>query len=440
MHSAEMEDEAVAMQTPVTSGISGSSGTSTASTASTPSATSVTPRVAAAIATSRERAERTNARLRPALWIMLVITLFSSLHESPRPGLSGTRLGVSVALAGVCLMLGLNAADLWPLPLARPSLRAAFPALTGVFGLVLMVLQPSNLSTLPTSASVFIALLLLTPLTGAVIGGTLTVGLVITVWTSSGGTPALAASEFVFCAVLAVTAFSMRQAGESQSRAELLLAQLEDAREAEARAVAVAERTRIARELHDVLAQSLSGLAIQLEAARRMARREEVGAQLQTVLDRASGLVKDGLDDARRAVGALRGSPVPVLDRLPELVERFRADHHVDARLSVEGTPRDLPSEVGLALYRGAQEALTNVSRYAQGSQSTVTLWYGPAAVVLTVADTGGGAEVDAADARPGQGSGMGLIGMRERLVQVGGRAVAGPSDDGWTVRMEVPA
>ena len=401
------------------------------------SATSVTPRVAAAIATSRKRAERTNARLRPALWIMLVITLFSSLHETPRPGLSGTRLGVSVALAGVCLMLGLNAADLWPLPLSRPTLRAAFPALTGVFGLVLMALQPSNPATLPTSASVFIAFLLLPPLTGAVIGGALTVGQVITVLSSPGGTPALAASEFVFCAVLAVTAFSMRQAGENQSRAELLLAQLEDAREAEARAVAVAERTRIARELHDVLAQSLSGLAIQLEAARAMARREEVGGQLQAVLDRASGLVKDGLDDARRAVGALRGSPVPVLDRLPGLVERFRADHQVNVVLSVRGAPRDVSAEVGLALYRGAQEALTNVSRYARGSQCTVTLLYGPAAVVLTVADDGG---ATAGDARPGRGSGMGLIGMRERLAQVGGRAVTGPSDDGWTVRMEVPA
>jgi len=426
-----MEGEAVTAQAPVTSMTSMTSMTS---------ATSVTPRVAAAIATSRDRAERTNARLRPALWIMLVIILFSSLHESPRPGLSGTRLGISVALAGVCLMLGLNAADLWPLPLSRPSLRAAFPAFTGVSGLALMALQPSNPATLPTSASVFIAFLLLSPRVAAMIGGTLTVGLVIAVWSSPGGTPALAASEFVFCAVLAVTAFSMRQAGESQGRAELLLAQLEDAREAEARAVAVAERTRIARELHDVLAQSLSGLAIQLEAARAMARREGVGGQLQAVLDRASGLVKDGLDDARRAVGALRGSPVPMLDRLPELVERFRADHHVNALLSIEGTPRDLPSEIGLALYRGAQEALTNVSRYARGSQSAVTLWYGPAAVVLTVADRGGGVEVAAADARPGQGSGMGLIGMRERLAQVGGSAAAGPSDDGWTVRMEVPA
>ena len=410
----------------------------------------VTPRVAAAIAESRDRTRRHAARLRPVLWIMLVVVLLASLYGQPRPGLSGTRLGITLSLAGICLLLGLNAVDVWPL--SRPWLRIVFPAATGVCGLVLEALQPMSASTMPTSGSVFIAVMLLPTLVGAAIASTLTVALMAVVWSVPNGSAQVAAAELVFCVVLGVTAFSLRQAGESQSRAEILLAQLADAREAEAKAVAVAERTRIARELHDVLAQSLSGLAIQLEAARRMARREEVGEQLQAVLDRSGGLVKEGLDDARRAVGALRGSPTPVLDRLPELVERFQTDHHVKVRLSVEGTPRDLPSDVGLALYRGAQEALTNVSRYARGSQSTVTLWYRAATVVLTVTDSGenrdaaagatAGATVGATDERSGppQGSGMGLIGMRERLAQVGGTAVAGPAEGGWTVRMEVAA
>ena len=406
----------------------------------------VTPRVAAALAEARARAVRTGARLRPVEWVVMVLVVASALHGHPGPGAHGKELGIAVALGVVSSLLGLNAADLWPM--SRPVARVAYPALLGGFGLVFVAVGPTNLGTLPTNAAVFIAFLLLPTRVGAPIGTVLSVGLALVVWSVSGHSVGLALSEFVFCVVLAAAAFSMRQAGESQSRAEVLLAQLEDAREAEARAVAVAERTRIARELHDVLAQSLSGLAIQLEVARRLARREEVGEQLQSVLDRAGGLVKDGLDDARRAVGALRGSPAPVLDRLPELVERFQADHHVDVRLSVEGAPRDLPPEVGLALYRGAQEALTNVSRYARGSQSTVTLCYGPAAVVLTVADNGEVADqgdaVDRADERPGppRGSGMGLIGMRERLAQVGGGAQAGPTEDGdgWTVRMEVPA
>ena len=404
-----------------------------------PPTSQVTPRVAAAIAQSRERAKRANARLRPVLWVMLAIVLSSALHGYPRPSMHGTGLWSTVALVGVCLMLGLNAADLWPM--ARPLPRVGFPVLLGGFGLVHVLLEPTSLASLPSTAAVFIACLMLPTRLGVAIGGLFTAGLMLVALVVPGGSIWLAAVEFVFCVVLGLTAFSMRQAGENQDRAEILLAQLEDAREAEARAVAVAERTRIARELHDVLAQSLSGLAIQLEAARRMARREQVGEQLQTVLDRAGGLVKEGLDDARRAVGALRGSPTPVLDRLPELVERFRTDHHVDARLSVEGTPRDLPSEAGLALYRGAQEALTNVSRYAHGSQSAVTLCYGPAEVVLTVVDQGRAA-ADVEYSGPPEGSGMGLIGMRERLAQVGGHAQAGPTEDavGWTVRMEVPA
>jgi signal transduction histidine kinase len=404
----------------------------------------VTPRVAAAILQSRERAARSAGRLRPVLWVMLVITLVSSLHAQPAPGLDGKRLGITVALAGVCLLLLLNAADVWPM--ARPVPRAAYPLVLGGFGVVHLLLAPTNLASMPTVACVFIACLMLPTRVGAAIAGVLTAGVMVVAFVVPGGSLWLAGAEFVFCVVVGAAAVSMRQAGESQDRAEILLAQLEDAREAQARAVAVAERTRIARELHDVLAQSLSGLAIQLEVARRMARREEVGEQLQGVLDRAGGLVKDGLDDARRAVGALRGSPGPVLDRLPELVERFQHDHHVDVRLSIEGTPRDLPSEVGLALYRGAQEALTNVSRYARASQSTVTLRYSRTAVVLTVADRGNGedsgAEDDGERLGPRRGSGMGLIGMRERLVQVGGSAVAGPAEDGdgWTVRMEVPA
>ena len=406
---------------------------------SVPLTSEVTPRVAAAIAESRERAVRSNARLRPVLWIMLVITLISAIHAHPGPGLDGKRLWITVVLVGVCLLLALNAADLWPL--GRPVPRVAYPLLLGGFGLAHELLAPTNMSSLPTTACVFMACLMLPTRLGAAIGGVLTGGLMLAGLIVPGGSVWLAGVEFVFCAVLGLTAFSMRQAGENQARAEILLAQLEDAREAEAKAVAMAERTRIARELHDVLAQSLSGLAIQLEAARRMARREEVGEQLQGVLDRAGGLVKEGLDDARRAVGALRGSPAPVLDRLPELVERFQADHHVDVRLRVEGTPRDLSAEAGLALYRGAQEALTNVSRYARGTQSTVTLCYGPAGVVLTVVDLGKAAE-DAGYSGPPKGSGMGLIGMRERLAQVGGSTQAGPSEegDGWTVRMEVPA
>jgi signal transduction histidine kinase len=242
----------------------------------------------------------------------------------------------------------------------------------------------------------------------------------------------------------------MIQAGRNSDRAELLLAQLEDARAAEAEAAALAERTRIAQDLHDVLAQSLSGLAIQTEAARRLARRGQSGEDLADLLDRCAKLAKEGLTDARRAVGALRGDAVATLDRLPELIERYRGDLELDATLTVSGTCRDLPGEAGLALYRGAQEALTNAARYARGSQTLVTLRYEQDATVLTVEDRRtkeDGVEPAGSQAASGiepapivYGSGLGLVGMRERLAEVGGTATAGPTREGWIVRMEIPA
>jgi signal transduction histidine kinase len=107
-------------------------------------------------------------------------------------------------------------------------------------------------------------------------------------------------------------------------------------------------------------------------------------------------------------------------------------------KLTVTGPLRELAGEAGLALYRGAQEALTNAARYARGSQTLVTLCYEPEATVLTVEDRR--TEPGAAPAPPVTGSGLGLTGMRERLAEVGGKATAGPTQQGWIVRMEIPA
>ena len=104
------------------------------------------------------------------------------------------------------------------------------------------------------------------------------------------------------------------------------MAQLQDAREAEAAAAALAERSRIAGELHDVLAHSLSGLAIQLQGARKLADREAVSGALRAPLERSAELIKAGLADARQAVSALRGEQLPTLDQLGSLVEDFRRD------------------------------------------------------------------------------------------------------------------
>ena len=167
-------------------------------------------------------------------------------------------------------------------------------------------------------------------------------------------------------------------------------------------------RTELARELHDVLAHTLSSLAVQLEAAAAVL---EAGDEekLRALLERSRRLVASGIDEAASAVRALRDEPVAIAERLADLVAGD------EIALSVQGTPRALPPEAGLALYRAAQEALTNARKHAPGAATSVALTFRDKSTVVTV--TNGHAD----DARPAVGSGLGLQGMRERLELAGG-------------------
>jgi signal transduction histidine kinase len=270
---------------------------------------------------------------------------------------------------------------------------------------------------------------------GWALGGAATVGLAIAS-ALAGSSAAGVLATTLLCALLGLVAYFIRQARDGEERTEVLMAQLEDARDEQARAAAVAERARIASELHDVLAHSLSGAAIQLQGARKLGERHSVEPQVQAAIDRASELVRDGLTQARSAVGALRGDALPTVSGLQSLIESFRDDMHVDVTLAVDGDCRALPADASLALYRGAQEALTNVARYAPGATACVSLQYGEERTQLTIensAPTGAGG-------LPGVGGGRGLEGLRERIERAGGSLEAGPLDGGWRVRLEVPA
>ncbi|GGW69502.1 two-component sensor histidine kinase [Streptomyces lucensis JCM 4490] len=233
----------------------------------------------------------------------------------------------------------------------------------------------------------------------------------------------------VTVAGMALAGYVLRLDAEARGSAQRLLAQERAARAAEAESAALTERARIAREIHDVLAHSLSAQLVHLEAARLLI---ENGADRERILERvvaARGMARDGLVETRQALSALRGDLTPLEDFLTELVSG--AD---GAEVTVTGDRRPLPAEASQAVRRVAQEALTNVRKHAQGAKVRLRLDYREHEVTLRVRDSGG---------RPGEltgcGGGYGLLGMRERAELLGGSLDAGPADEGFEVTLKVP-
>jgi signal transduction histidine kinase len=391
---------------------------------------------------ARERARLRQARLRnllrPLGWAVIAIVAIGTIDGSPHPGLHGYALGVTLALVVYIPGFALWMQDAF-ISRAIPA-QVALTALVGAAGVALSALQPRSASELAASAAVWMALARLPLALGVTLGAAITTALALAVGlTGIDGEGFLA--SILLCGLLGLTAYSMRSSRQSQDRTEFLLAELEDARDAQAQAAAAGERGRIAGELHDILAHSLSGASIQLQGARLLAEQESAQPQLREAIKRAGELVRDGLDDARRAVGALRGDQLPTVEELGSLVDSFRADMDVDVSLHIEGDARPLPAEASLALYRGAQEALTNVARYAPGAATSIVLRYDAACTTLSIEDRPGVTEpAPAGPDHPAAGGGHGLSGMRERIVRAGGQMEAGPSGEGWAVRLEVPA
>jgi signal transduction histidine kinase len=182
-------------------------------------------------------------------------------------------------------------------------------------------------------------------------------------------------------------AFLANRLAEANEQAETLLVELEQSRAAEARAAGLAERQRLAREMHDVLAHSLSGLMLQLEGARILAAGYPGDPRLPDVIDRAHHLAKTGLEEARRAIGMLRDDQLPGPELLAELAQQFQADRGVPCRYTVSGEEHELSSEARVALYRVAQEALTNITKHARPERVELHLAYEPDGTRLSVED-----------------------------------------------------
>jgi signal transduction histidine kinase len=225
-----------------------------------------------------------------------------------------------------------------------------------------------------------------------------------------------------------------RELAEKAERAE-------HAREEEERQAVAAERARVARELHDVLAHNLSVMVIQASAARRVVARDPSAAAKSAELIRRTG--REALTELRQLFGPVRRDDGVALPGSPGLanVERLAAGARaagLPVELHVEGSPLRLPPGADMAAYRVVQEALTNTLNHAGGARATVIIRYEPGDVVVEVLDDGPGPGYDGSALESG---GHGLVGMRERVALYGGKLDAGARHGGgFAVRARLPA
>ena len=257
--------------------------------------------------------------------------------------------------------------------------------------------------------------------------------------TATNLTPAIAgygktSSVVPFGVVTLVVMLLVRRVLGDRDR-RLRLAERE--RDLAAREAVVEERARIARELHDAIAHSVSMMVVQAGAERRTLEEE---SPTREVLETVEHIGRAALTEMRRLVGMLRSdgdnplAPQPGLRDLQTLVTQVR-EAGLPVELAIEGDPRELPVGLELSAYRIVQEALTNALKHAGGdAHATVRVAYGPDSLELEIADDGAGSPVTVG------GGGHGLVGMRERVALYGGRFDAGRSPSGgFAVRVLLP-
>ncbi|MEW1953324.1 histidine kinase [Terrabacter sp. NPDC080008] len=257
------------------------------------------------------------------------------------------------------------------------------------------------------------------------------------------------AADLLGVAFAGSVAAAMRSARQAHARSAALVEALEQSRAAQAEAAALAERARLAREIHDILAHSLSGQVMSLEAASMLAERTGADERVRDQIDRAHHLARAGLDETRQAIQALRGQDAPDSRRIAELARDASRSHGLDVELTTTGTPRPLAPEAALTLYRTVQEGLTNTAKHAgRGASCTVRLDWSEQEVELTMTDrrpttpsaASATSETSDVTGRPAlPGSGYGLTGLRERAELAGGGLEAHPTVGGFALRLTLP-
>ena len=232
-------------------------------------------------------------------------------------------------------------------------------------------------------------------------------------------------------------------AGSAMRRREqraVALAERADRLEREREEALRAERTRIARELHDLVTHSVSVMVLQTGAARQIMSQDE--RRSRAMLDSVEASGRSALDELRHLLGVLPDqddaaplSPQPGVTEIPSLIEHVQ-QAGVDVELSVAGQPRPVSAGVAVAAYRIVQEALTNVLKHADGAPTRVDLHWADDALELEILDQGPRHDIAPHDALAGRG----LTGMRERAAMYGGTLQAHPCPDrGYVVRAHLP-
>jgi signal transduction histidine kinase len=384
--------------------------------------------------------------------IVLVVMLATVPLASPHPGLTDPR---SIAIL-VCLVVCAIAWIVWLRARSHYPLMVTALSVMAVAGGTMAGLSPFSTAiavgcVVTSSAGVRLSTEASLTVTAATVAAFLIAGFTVRAPAETlAGYPAALIGLWAFG--LTRRAYLLRA-----EEAEAALEQARRAHAAENQASALAERARIAREIHDVLAHSLAAVSVNLQAAEGLlgelpaeSRGSEVVKAMECI-ERAVAFTRDGMTETRRAILALREgdgdgattpaagpTPTRLVAELEKLTEEHRAGGDAIVDLELIGEPRPVGAEAALTAYRTAQEALTNARKHAPGAPVTVGLTFSSSHLEVRVVNPLPAA--DGAGPLARAGAGYGLTGLRERAALAGGTLTAGPEDGQWSVHLRIPA
>jgi len=374
-----------------------------------------------------------------AVAVGLVAVLITVSIASPGPA-TDTPRGTAIAVT-----LGLSAAGwaVWMLAGGRPWVTyGGLAVMSAVGGALAGLSWDSPAVAVPCVATFSAGARLRIPASLSIVLRTL-IAFVIAAKVVGAPTGVLLGYPFAFVGLWGL-GLTRHEYSTRAEQAERMLAETRRAHEAETAAAALAERARIARDLHDVLAHSLAAVSVNLQAAGGLLAAGTLPpdnpdlAKAIECIDRAGTFTREGLAAARRAVLALRDDTAPLTDRVSSLADQYRAAGDLEVDFETSGEERPIPPEAGLAAYRTALEALTNARKHSPGQPVTLRLGFEPDQITVDV--------VNPLPPRRAQGplaeagAGYGLTGLRERAALAGGTLDAGPVSGNWQVSLRMPA